>query len=226
MATDFESDYVELLVMGWIRLFIENKMDNIPIEIQLVCKRFFGAFIDSKILTMNETNLLLKYIKKQTKNDWYWTLIYRATEHGFSNDAFYEHCNNKKNTVVIVYNKHDRIFGGYTPCPWRNSSDSFDDRKDKTGSTFLFLLRTKVKDGQTIIKLKESKYNTAVAYYGDTAFDFGHNDFYLCHEKVQTRGVSSDCCFDWKHRNKQECTYLFGDRAGGKPEEIEIFQLF
>ena len=48
--------------MGYIRLFIENKVENIPIECKLICKDFFGGLIDTKILTMNEECLLLNFV--------------------------------------------------------------------------------------------------------------------------------------------------------------------
>ena len=48
-------NHVELLVLGWIRLFIEKKVHNIAIE----CTDFFGALIDSKTLDTREESVLL-----------------------------------------------------------------------------------------------------------------------------------------------------------------------
>ena len=72
--------------MGYIRLFIEYKVKNIPTECKLICKDFFGALIDTKILTLNEQNLLLKYIKQQTKQDWNWEIIYRGVKMGLKRE--------------------------------------------------------------------------------------------------------------------------------------------
>ena len=81
--------------MGWIRLLIEKKINNVPFEMKLVCKKFFGVFIDTKILKVNEENCLLEYIATQTAKNWNWTLMYRASEHGFKRDDFYKYCRDK-----------------------------------------------------------------------------------------------------------------------------------
>ena len=45
-----------LLVMGWIRLFIDNQVKNIPMDIKVVCKEFFG--INYRIIiSSTSTNL-------------------------------------------------------------------------------------------------------------------------------------------------------------------------
>ena len=112
---------VKLLIMGLMRSFIKNKhkLDDILIEIKLVCKKVFCTLIDPKILKMEEERSLLQYIKQQTKKDWNWELIYRASEHGFKRDDFYKYCKDKSNTVVIVYNNYEQTFGGYAPCKWK-----------------------------------------------------------------------------------------------------------
>ena len=90
-------DRVELLIMGWVRTLIEDGLQvyNIPIECKLICKDFFGGLIDTKILKMDEENLLLNYVHQQTKRrDWSWKLIFRATEHqhSFAMDTFFKFC--------------------------------------------------------------------------------------------------------------------------------------
>ena len=212
---------VELLVMGWIRLFIENKVDNIPIEIKLVCKNFFGTLIDSKILKTNEENSLLMYIEQQTKQNWNWSLIYRATEHGFKRQNFYDHCEDKSNTVVIIHNEYDQVFGGYTPCPWIDNKESRDKYgEDKALTTFVFILRSNYSKVPQISKLKKNKFNKAVCYLDNTAFDFGCNDFYLFREEIC---ADTDCCFEWND-DAEYC--LSGPEIYTKPTEIEIYQLY
>ena len=57
-------------------------------------------------------------------------------------DDFYKYCKDKSNTVVIVHNEHNQIFGGYTPCKWANNTEStIKYGKDKTLTTFLYILR-------------------------------------------------------------------------------------
>ena len=232
MATsgkDCNQNRVQLLVLGWIRLFIEKKIKDIPIEIKLVCKEFFGSFIDSKIVSIKEETLLLSYVRNQTKQNWNWKLIYRGTEHGFGREDFYDKCKDKGNTVVIVHNEYDQVFGGYTPCKWikcqsyRSSYSSDDDHAKDLGLTsFLYILRTTFELGPRLFKLKADKKDTAVAYYYNTAFDFGCNDFYLFDKEVWTE--LPDCCYEWY--DTKETVYLGGESDSAKPKEIEIFELY
>lgn len=215
MASTLLQCRVELLVMGWIRLFIEDKVENIPVECKLICKDFFGALIDSKILKIDEENLLLKYIKQQTKQDWSWKLIYRGTEQGFCKEDFYEHCQDKGNTVVIVHNEEDRVIGGYTPCKWvYNQDNDTKFAKDETLTSFLFVLRPI----SQMMKLKTLRMDNAVSYRRTTAFDFGCNDFFFYSQGVYT--WLNDCCYEG-------CHGMTGMQFGHFiPTEIEIFQLY
>ena len=219
-------DRVELCVMGWIRLFIENQVGYIPIECKLVCKDFFGALIDTKILTMKEENLLLQYIKEHTTKHWNWKLIYRGSTDGYEKSDFVKYCENKENTVIVVHNEHNHVFGGYTPCPWKinkESSNQIKYGKDESCTTFLFVLRTKFEHGPQSFKLKKDKMDKAVSYrYDQTAFDFGCNDFYLYERRVYT--WKNDCCFEWNGIDDK--IYMCGKEYYSNPEEIEIFQLY
>lgn len=46
-----------------------------------------------------------------------WTLVYRASKHGWSPEVFHSKCDNKSSTLTIVRVK-DFIFGGYTDQNW------------------------------------------------------------------------------------------------------------
>ena len=221
---------VKLLVMGWIRLLIEDKVNNIPIECKLICKDFFGALIASKILKTDDKIILLTYIKQQTQYDWNWKLLYRATENGFGKDSFYKHCQDKENTVVIIHNDQDdldQVYGGYTPCPWKNNKENQIKRgKDESLTTCIFILRTKAKHGPQLLKLKKDRINTAVSYRDNTAFDFGCDDFGLSLGGIHSFSKLGECCFEWKNI-KHSNIYLNGGLwVHVIPKEIEIFQLY
>ena len=205
--------------MGYIRLFIENEKNHIPIEIKRVCKQFLGALIDSNILKMSEESSLLTFIDEQTKKNWNWTLIYRGSEHGFKRDDFYKNCEDKSNTVVIVHNEYDQVFGGYTPCPWKcNQEQSTKYGKDDTLTTFVFILRG-YSSPPKMFKLKEGSKDAAVCYLYNTAFDFGHNDFFLYEQRIS---AYSGCCFEW---DSEDSYFLGGPEIISRPLDIEIYQL-
>ena len=218
-------DRVELLIMGWIRLFIENQVDNIPSECKFICKDFFGALINSKILKIKEEELLLKYMHERTKmRNYDWKLIFRATEHSdpFAMYTFFKFCGGKSNTVIIVHNDYDQVFGGYTPCKWQHKDSGYAQIKDESLTTFLFILRTSQKHGPGFMTLKSGR-KTGVSYQADggTSFDFGCNDFYLYQQRVYAYGAT--CCFEWN--GDEGMSYLGGPGYGSTPKEIEVYQL-
>ena len=211
-------DRVELLVFGYIRIFIEDKLDNIPMECKIICKTFVGGLIDTKILSIHEERLLLSYVKQQTKSEWKWKLLLRATDHdnAFSKDTFYKYCKDKTNTVIIVHNDRNRVFGGYTPCAWKYNTGLY--QTDETLTTFLFLLRSNNAEDIRLMPLKESCKKYATCHlYSNTAFDFGRNQFYLFNNRIYTYNIDTfENCGQHLGGGQSESTI---------PKEIEIYQL-
>ena len=77
-------------------------------------------------------------------NEWFdepqpdkWTLLYRATEHGFDVSEFHSRCDNKGPTITLVKSEFGGLFGGYTPISW-TSPNMFKYYYDP--KTFLFSL--------------------------------------------------------------------------------------
>ena len=51
-------------------------------------------------------------------NDYKWRLIYRASEHDYTDDSFHDYCDHQGPTLVIIKCADGRIFGGYTTQSW------------------------------------------------------------------------------------------------------------
>ena len=62
-------------------------------------------------------------------------LIYRGTRDGTSSNDFHNKCDNKGETIVLIKNDKDNIFGGYTSYPWGK-----DDNYHSAPDSFLFTL--------------------------------------------------------------------------------------
>ena len=45
-------------------------------------------------------------------------LIYRGTRDGSSSNDFHNKCDNKGESIILIKNDKDNIFGGYTSYPW------------------------------------------------------------------------------------------------------------
>ncbi len=62
-------------------------------------------------------------------------LLYRPTRDGFTSQAFHSKCDGKGNTITIIKNNLNYVFGGYASSAW-NRSGSINDP-----NAFLFSLR-------------------------------------------------------------------------------------
>ncbi|MCL4129863.1 UNVERIFIED_CONTAM: hypothetical protein GTU68_036996 [Idotea baltica] len=75
-------------------------------------------FAGSQILANEKTSL------QRNLNNWYgaskqiWRLVYRASTHGFSADAFHRHCDGIAPTYTIVMGQHGEVCGGFSDVPW------------------------------------------------------------------------------------------------------------
>ncbi len=50
--------------------------------------------------------------------DYKWKLLYRASEHDYTNESFHEYCDNKGPTLIVIKSSGGWIFGGYTTQSW------------------------------------------------------------------------------------------------------------
>lgn len=74
--------------------------------------------IDTKILsTSEEIGALISFFDKKPIKKL--SLLYRASENGFSTPVFYDKCSNIPNTVIIAKTENGKIIGGFTPIPWK-----------------------------------------------------------------------------------------------------------
>ena len=105
-------------------------------------------------------------LKKKIKK---FTLLFRASNDGFSASNFHSKCDGKSNTVTLVEALNGKRFGGFANNAWDQSSSY------KTGSNgFIFSL-----DDKSIYYNKDSNYEIyCYSSYGPT-FGGGY-DFYIC----------------------------------------------
>ena len=64
--------------------------------------------------------------------------LFRASEHGFSAEAFHQKCDNQEDTLVLVRTEFGKTIGGYTHYPW--TSHSGEHVRDSGHRAFLFSL--------------------------------------------------------------------------------------
>ena len=69
---------------------------------------------DTQIVNQQYDDKLREWIGSDRK----WTLIYRASEHGYTAKSFHEYCDDKGPTLIVIKSSGGWIFGGYTTQSW------------------------------------------------------------------------------------------------------------
>ena len=98
----------ELLIDGYLRAA------GTPQELLSIVLSFYLVTMETKILSEFESMILdrmiLEHLKQNIKG---YRLIFRATDDGWSHDAFYEKCENFANAFCIIHTEKNNVYGGY-----------------------------------------------------------------------------------------------------------------
>ena len=122
--------------------------------------------LNSKIVTDQQWIELMRLCEFSSEEKW--TLLYRASIHGFGTTDFHSNCDGHSNTLTIIKPVNStNIFGGFTSVPWDNNSSEF-----KTDdSAFIFSL---INNDNKPIKIKPKAFINAIycdSSYGPTFGD-------------------------------------------------------
>ena len=169
-------------------------------------------------LTNTEKSYLYSIVSASTG-----LLLYKASRDGFSAKAFHDRCDGKENTVTIIRNNLDYIFGGFTTARW--SSDSYYKADPKA---FIFSLRrngTSSSYKLTINIVDQAIYSNS--HYGPM---FGASVDIRIESNSNIGGGSSQIS-RYNHptypSGSNSTTFLTGGSLGSwVTTEIEIFQIF
>jgi hypothetical protein len=166
----------------------------------------------------NEESVYLVEMTKSSKMN----LLYRATRDGFTSEAFHSKCDGKGNTITIIKNNLNNVFGGYASSAWNSSGRYINDP-----NAFLFSFRAGVsfKD-QFTVKV------AANALIGNTGYGpiFGGND--ICIRNQSNTNIGSQSNFGYSFNLPNGYTYngnarefLAGYYNQWTTTEIEVYQI-
>jgi len=159
---------------------------------------------------------------KSTKGN----LLYRATRDGFTGQAFHSTCDGKGNTISIIKNNLNFVFGGFASSAWHSIGGFINDK-----NAFLFSLRR----GGVSYKDKFTVKNAANALFGNGSYGpiFGSgsgNDILICNQSNTT--MRSDSDFGSSYNLPNGFTYggnarefLAGHYNQWTTTEIEVYQI-
>lgn len=88
--------------------------------------------LNTAILNQNEITSLYSRIGARK-----FILLYRASIHGFSVEAFHSKCDFKPRTITIIRSNYNSVFAGYTTQTWEGNDYKYDE------SAFILSLRRK-----------------------------------------------------------------------------------
>ncbi|KAK8809679.1 hypothetical protein WA158_000622 [Blastocystis sp. Blastoise] len=145
----------------------------------------FKYFKGTKILINKVMKTpLMNWLGKEKK----WKLLFRASEHNYSNDEFHKYCDNKGETVTIIkhigHNNHINIFGGYTDQSWDSSSDFKPYSKE-----FIFTLSNEHDVSPTKYGYTDSDRRFSICCSSSYGPTFGGHDIYIstqCHSNTNS----------------------------------------
>jgi hypothetical protein len=154
-----------------------------------------------------------------------WSLVYRASEQGFSAADFHSFCDNKVNTLTIVKTTRGCVFGGFTQCKWKpptppNIGYKFDQL------AFIFSL---VNGDNTPVKMNTLDGHNAIfckSTQGPT-FGYGHDlcisDNSNCNEQSFSRLGLTHAHPTYAYGSAEAKCFLAGSEYF-QVAEIEVFQ--
>jgi hypothetical protein len=143
----------------------------------------------------------------------HFTLLWRGSRDGFRAVDFHSHCDGHANTLTVILDRAENVFGGFTPVVWESRSFeegrmtgfSIDCRKsDDSLQSFIFTLKNPLKTPPMIFRLKPECKDGALWMHHCCGPSFGHSgggcDLCVSDLCNSSRGKSSTGCLG--------CTYI------------------
>jgi hypothetical protein len=159
-----------------------------------------------------------KFQFQRLLNNWFgfpkqiWKLIYRASTHGYSADAFHRHCDGKSPTFVIVQGENGELCGGFSDVPWDSPDDNKRGRYVQSEKAFLFTLMNNSNVEPTKFDIVKKMF--AISQHADFGPVFGAGaDLSIssdCHENMESYSNLPHSYDDGLHASNN-VNLLFGD---------------
>ncbi len=154
----------------------------------------------------------------------YGTLLYRASRDGFTAKAFHDRCDNVPNTVTIIRNSLNFLFGGFTSARWSSTGVYITDP-----SAFIFSLRRSGTSNNYKLMINSTTATNAIAGVSSWGPTFGGgNDIYIRDLSNTTTGSFSAIATytaPTYPSGSNSTTFLTG-YGNWLTTEIEVYQIF
>ena len=198
---------------------INNELERIKSFGKLDIEKLGIVLKSSSIINddINKQNTIINWIKsKVNKNEISFKLIFKMTVNGYEGKNFHQYCDNKGPTLILIKTTKDRIFGGFTPLDWENSSKS---KYDNSNQTFIFSLNLNKKFDMISVKKKAIQ-----GFSADYGPNFGDYDFGLQKNLREGMTYANSSC-NYLSKENLELTGGKGNDESFQTEEFEVFQV-
>ena len=151
-------------------------------------------------------------------------LLYRATRDGFTTKSFHDRCDGKENTVTVVRNNLNFVFGGFTSARWSSTAGLIPDP-----NAFIFSLRRNGTSNN--LNLKVNTVGNAIGGVSSNGPTFGHSgtsgDIYIRDQSNINNGSRSLLGYSYTQptypTGSDRYTYLTGGDGNWLTTEIEVY---
>jgi hypothetical protein len=173
------------------------------------------AFINNlKNWIENRTNKPSKEISLKT-------LKYQATKDGFEGSQFHEKCDGITRLLVVVKNKNNFVFGGFTTIAFHSNND-FIASTDK--ASFLFSLINPHNTQATFFPIHDEQY-TIFGYKNHGAIFGNGHDLCIANNSNVDASSYSDLGYSYTDNSGRKETFLNGQNYLGLISEILAFEV-
>jgi hypothetical protein len=185
------------------------------------------AWISDISLILNETESLSLIEMTQSING---VLLYRATTDGFDSKIFHMKCDGKADTITIIKNNFNYVFGGYTSATWDDGSKGRFSAFKTDPNAFIFSLRRKGVSKNDMYMIRKSQEAICCSIYKGPSFGFDDIDINE-RPNIETGsysniGGSYECPLDYIYNsNENKKSFLAGNLKNWLVTEIEVYQI-
>jgi hypothetical protein len=152
------------------------------------------------------------------------TLLWRGTRDGFGASAFHARCDGHGNTLTLIQDTNENVFGGFTPVAWEAREQAPYLKEDPSLKSFIFTLKNPAGFLQKKFPLQAAKQKEAVSCSASHCPDF--NDIRVFSDADQKSGSSTmnfGCCYT--NDTGQNRNSFFTGGLYFRLKEIEVFEI-
>ena len=178
------------------------------------------CWLNESLILNGEESLSLSEMTTSSSGN----LLYRATRDGFTGQSFHSKCDGKANTITIIKNKMNFIFGGFASSAW-HSNGFINDSK-----AFIFSLRRNGVSYKNKFTIKQQKYALNGGVNLGPTFGGGHdiqinNQSNVSVGSYSNFGHSYNLPDGYSYGTGDSQCFLAGNYNQWLVDEIEVFQV-